>query len=271
VDWLETRGRLNDGFENEYARGLTVTSHKGLREVSHGGSTAGYQTYLARFPEARLSVAVLCNTTGTNPAAMAHQVADLFLAGRLKPEPARPTVTVADDVLQSRAGWYANPVSGALIPIVFSNGGLHVDGASGPKLNPIGPTEFALGRSIYRFESAATNGTTAGRVIETPGNTRPTTWMKVEPVTPSAQALKEYEGRFTSPELEVTYRVYEQEGKLWLRLHGEPPEELRPADRDRFESDGNVVRFTRDGAGRVDGFTVYAGRVWHLRFDRERR
>ena len=84
VDWLETRGRLNDGTENEYARGLTVTTYKGLREVSHGGSTAGYQTFLARFPDARLSVAVLCNTTGANPSALAHRVGDVFHGDRLR-------------------------------------------------------------------------------------------------------------------------------------------------------------------------------------------
>ena len=47
--------------------------------MSHGGSTAGYQTFLVRFPDVRVSVAVLCNTTGTNPGAMAHAVADAVL------------------------------------------------------------------------------------------------------------------------------------------------------------------------------------------------
>lgn len=225
MDWLETRGRLNDGFENEYARGLTVTSYKGLRQVSHGTSTAGYQTFLARFPQARLSVAVLCNTTGTNPGAMAHQVADLFLAGQLREEPARPTVSVSADVLKARACWYADPASGALIRLVLASDGLRANGTS--------------------------------------GNTHPTVWQKVEQVTPSAEALKEYEGRFMSPELEVTYRLYVDTGKLWWRLHGKSPQELKPADRDAFESDGNAVRFTRDAAGRVDGLTVYADRVWH--------
>ena len=50
VDGLQTRGRLNDGFENEYAQGLTVTSYRGTREVSHGGSTAGYQTLPCAIP-----------------------------------------------------------------------------------------------------------------------------------------------------------------------------------------------------------------------------
>jgi CubicO group peptidase (beta-lactamase class C family) len=54
VDQLQTRGRLNDGSEIEYAQGLVVTTYRGVREVSHGGSTAGYQTFLARFRRAPL-------------------------------------------------------------------------------------------------------------------------------------------------------------------------------------------------------------------------
>jgi CubicO group peptidase (beta-lactamase class C family) len=48
VEQLETRARLNDGFVIEYARGLNVTDYRGVREISHGGSTAGYQTFLAQ-------------------------------------------------------------------------------------------------------------------------------------------------------------------------------------------------------------------------------
>ena len=41
---------------------------------------------------------------------------------------------------------------------------------------------------------------------------------------------------------------------------------LTPAFPDGFDAAGDTMRFTRDGAGRIDGFRVYAGRVWHLRF-----
>jgi hypothetical protein len=43
---------------------------------------------------------------------------------------------------------------------------------------------------------------------------------------------------------------------------------MAPLDRDTFRADEYVVQFARGPEGRVDGFTVYAGRVWHLRFDR---
>src|SRR5689334_16178952 len=48
---LETRGMLNDGRKIAYALGLTVDTYKGLKDVSHGGATAGYQTFLAWYTD----------------------------------------------------------------------------------------------------------------------------------------------------------------------------------------------------------------------------
>ncbi|HEX5633136.1 MAG TPA: serine hydrolase domain-containing protein, partial [Gemmatimonadales bacterium] len=101
---LETRGKLTDGRTIDYALGLTLASHRtDVREVSHGGSTAGYRAYLARFPEQGLSVALLCNAADANPGALAHRVADLFL-------PAAPQVAGASGPGASAAG------SGAAVP-----------------------------------------------------------------------------------------------------------------------------------------------------------
>ena len=86
---------------------------------------------------------------------------------------------------------------------------------------------------------------------------------------PSVEALAEFVGRYTSAELEVSYRVFLQNGTLVMRHHGDTPRTLDPADKDAFVSTDGVVRFTRDASNRIDGFTVYLGRVWHLRFDRE--
>src|SRR4029077_19742561 len=77
-------GRFNDGRAHGYGLGLYVGTYKGLREISHSGSTAGYSAFLTRFPDQRVSVAVLCNVAGAPATQYAHAVADLYLAVRLK-------------------------------------------------------------------------------------------------------------------------------------------------------------------------------------------
>ena len=56
-------GAFNSGKPGTYALGLQIGRYKGVREVGHSGSTAGYRAHLNRFPESRTSVAVLCNSS----------------------------------------------------------------------------------------------------------------------------------------------------------------------------------------------------------------
>jgi len=79
VDLMQTRMVLRSGRRISYALGLEVGSYDGVAEVSHSGSTAGYRTFLARYPEQHVSLAVLCNLGSTNPVALGHQVADLLV------------------------------------------------------------------------------------------------------------------------------------------------------------------------------------------------
>jgi CubicO group peptidase (beta-lactamase class C family) len=85
----QTVGRFSDGQAHTYAFGLRMQPYKGLPEVSHSGSTAGYRAFLTRYPDQHLSVAVLCNVTTANPTALAHSVADLYLGDALVPDAPR--------------------------------------------------------------------------------------------------------------------------------------------------------------------------------------
>jgi len=81
----QTPGRFTDGRAHDYALGLYVRPWRGVPEVSHSGSTAGYRAFLARYPDQHLSVAVLCNAGDANATQYAHAVAEAYLGGVLKP------------------------------------------------------------------------------------------------------------------------------------------------------------------------------------------
>jgi CubicO group peptidase (beta-lactamase class C family) len=53
--------------KNNYAYGLTVTQQNNRKVVSHGGGINGFNTYLARFPDEKVTVAVLRNATFGSP------------------------------------------------------------------------------------------------------------------------------------------------------------------------------------------------------------
>jgi CubicO group peptidase (beta-lactamase class C family) len=267
VEGLQTRGTLNDGFENEYARGLTVTNYRGTREVSHGGSTAGYQTFLARFPEHGLSVAVLCNTTGTNPSRDAHAIADVMLAGKLKDLPVVRAVAVPPEVLERMAGVYRETSTDAVLRLVWDPkaGALR---AAGQFLVPTGPGEMYTQDGARRFstERGWPEHVVIGPIVETSERTKPRRWELQRPFTPDPTELRAFAGDYLSDELGVTYTFSVEDRVLTLRFRPAQRSTLEPVFRDAFEADGNTIRFTRSPDGAVDGLRIYAGRARHVRF-----
>jgi hypothetical protein len=85
VEEMHRQGILVDGRTITYASGLMILVYDSLPEVSHTGSTAGYRAFLARYPDQRLGVAVLCNIGSVNPGGVGHQVANVFLGDARRP------------------------------------------------------------------------------------------------------------------------------------------------------------------------------------------
>ena len=166
-----------------------------MREVSHGGSTAGYQTFLARWPDERLSVAVMCNTTGTNPSGYAHQVADLFLGDKLSPRPSMSVVEVSADALKKLTGVYRELKSDAIIRVTFDEKakGLRVGGTA---VVPTGPDVFVApeGGRTFTVGGGAAGG--LRRITESDGRSRPRVWDAQPPFAPAAAQLAEFAGEY---------------------------------------------------------------------------
>ena len=266
---LQTKGRLNDGFENEYTQGLIVTSYRGIREVSHGGATAGYQTFLARFPDHALSVAVLCNTSGTNPSRYAHEIADLVLAGRLKDAPVVTAVEVAPEVLERMAGVYREASTDAVLRLVWDPKARALR-AGGQALVPTGPGELHTQDGARRLSTARgwPEDVVGFPLVETSESAKPRRWELQRPFKPDAAGLLAFAGDYISEELGITYTFYVEDGALKLRFRPAQRLALEPVFKDAFEADGNTIRFTRSPDGAVDGLRIYAGRARHVRFVR---
>ncbi|MEW5984818.1 MAG: serine hydrolase [Acidobacteriota bacterium] len=269
VERLQTRGVLNDGFVNEYAQGLTVTNYRGVREISHGGSTAGYQTFLARWPDERLSVAVLCNTTGVNPGGYAHQVADLFLAGKLQEVPRVKPVDVPAESLKALAGVYREKATDAVVRVTFDEKekSLRIGGTS---VVPTAPAVLSTGNGTRTYTVDTPAGGGSSRITESDGGrTKPRIWEREPAFAPTAQQLAAYAGDYVCDELGGLVYTFSVDGEM-LKMRARPAQReiLTPVFPDGFLMDGSTVRFTRDAKGRVEGLRLYAGRVRHLRFAR---
>ena len=62
-----------------YGFGWEIASYHGREVWRHSGSTSGFRTHIARFPNERLTVIVLLNRADLDAQALALAVADRFL------------------------------------------------------------------------------------------------------------------------------------------------------------------------------------------------
>ncbi len=74
-------GRANSG---NYGFGWFIVEKHGQRVVEHEGAWQGFETYIGRYRDARLTVAVLANLADSDPQAIADHVAQLYLAGKVR-------------------------------------------------------------------------------------------------------------------------------------------------------------------------------------------
>jgi CubicO group peptidase (beta-lactamase class C family) len=255
-----TPGRFSDGQAHDYGMGVWVGEHRGLREVRHSGSTAGYRAYLTTFPEARSGVAVLCNGANANAESITYKVADQVLAGRLKPavEP-RSTHVLSDSETRALLGLYRDVATSVPTRLVKDGDRLRVER---------GAALYAESGSRLRAPSgqqwAFADG---GRVTVTDAFGRVNTLERVTPWTPTAADLAALSGEYASGEAETSFTAAVVDGKLVLRQRPDRVIALTPVYENAFSSSLGTIRFERD-AGNAPAMTVTQDRVWLLRFER---
>jgi len=279
---LETRGRLGSGRTLSYALGLRVGSYgPGVREISHGGSTAGYRTFVARYPEAKMSIAVLCNAATANPTSLAHGVMALLLpvnaaqphnttaaqhnsttATRLLPTP------IAVDQRALIIGQYRDPRTDDLLTVTAVGDFARLVGPSADSLRAEGDGKFSTSSGYHLTFTPAGQRASHLQVESADGDVREMDRMTT-PIagTPVPEDLV---GTFLSPELDSRIVVRLDKGRLMARLSPDDDATLLPLYTDGFRVSGSgaTIRFSRDAAGRVTGARIFAGRARNVRFDK---
>jgi hypothetical protein len=112
-----TPAKQNDGKPNKagYGFGWCVADVRGHRVVEHAGAWQGFTTNISRCVDDKLTVAVLTNLAGANPATITHHVAGLCDPALLPPpemsvEDREPQVAaLLGDLLQGIADGRADP------------------------------------------------------------------------------------------------------------------------------------------------------------------
>lgn len=258
---LQTPGVLNNGKPIEYALGLVISSYRGLPVVAHGGALFGYRTEIQRFPQQKFSSIILCNIGTADTTKLSNQVADVYLADKLAAEPVSSVRVDASGWV----GWYRDIHSHSVAEVTASKDGL---GLFGAQFQARDATHFvtADGRAEIAVESKAGSGK---RLSLSFRDSAPQILETYEPLKESEEKFAQYEGSYTSEELEATYRLALKDGKLTLTAGWQPAATLQPTIRDEFQGPfGTALVFRRDAQNQITGFDIFAGRVRNIFFSK---
>ncbi|HEY0142999.1 MAG TPA: serine hydrolase domain-containing protein [Thermoanaerobaculia bacterium] len=282
LDALQQRGKLNNGEQLDYAAGLSHGTHRGFRLVGHGGGWAGYRTDMIRFPEQRLTVIAISNLGSADPSSMARSVAEIYLDAPLpsnsgakseaKAEAPKPSeakaVTLSAAELEKLAGQYVDRKQGSYATVQLRDGKLYYLRGTRPyELRP-------LGNGRFEMVGPPVSMTFQGDTLEVQMRGKPFASMQRTTDAPvlSATDLAAYAGEYRSEEVPAPHRLRVHEGKLVARAGYDTKDVvLWPRERDVFEGDGLTLRFVRDDKGAIVAYSVNAGRVQNIRFERVQR
>lgn len=275
AEQMTTPGRLASGDTIDYAFGLRLHTYRGQDVVEHGGSNDGFRSHYLRFPDANRSVIVLCNLTSASPHARAQTVADIVLADQLasKETPGNgseqaPGPSLSANELEVYMGAYRSSGTG-YVRFLVDEGHLAFE-ALGERyaLRPVASDQFAMTPEI-KWTFDGTEDGHPDRAVYTRGDTDTIRFRRVDDVATYTETdLAAFEGRYHSEELGVHYRVRTTNTTPRLVQGTRAPRPLRPGIRDEFRFDGKYIRFVRDDAGNVTGFTVHSPSVTGIRFER---
>jgi hypothetical protein len=237
--------------------------------VEHGGAFIGFRAALTRFPEQRLSVAVLCNDYSVNPDGFVHAVADRYLAGQFPAPAASVAARLAPDRLARIGGRYAVMPGGVLSLEVRGDSVM----ASAPGLPP---TRLpAVSDSSVRADLLGVNlvfpATPPGlppALVMVSRNGEDRVARLGEPPVLTAPAREALVGEYWSDELEVRAHLTVSGDTLRLAVGATPAAPLEPLAPDAFTLPGMQLDVTRTRRGAITGFTLSAGRSQGVVFRR---
>ncbi len=271
IQAMQQPGKLNNGTRVDYGFGLGLGVYHRIPRITHGGSWAGYRSFMMWMPEKRFAIAILANTSDMDTYDVAMNITSLYLdipAPAKSKSDVRPSAAFKPDPSNWNAilGTY-RLAPGQLVTITREGDQLLTQATHEEKLKvtQVSETNFWV----------ETNGPALTFVRDDAGAVKKLSYhginaekLTVPELTPSQLAA--YTGDYWSEELGVVAHLEVHDGRLARRSRFGTWIILLPTGTDVFDSDAGEfsVRFTRNAASEVIESSVSGNRVRNIRYRR---
>lgn len=273
--WLEemtSKKILGDAFWNKmlnvdeetfYNNGLEFTDVEGHKKVYHGGDNEGFHTSIACLPKDRLSVIVLSNNDEVDASAINADITNLMLGLPVEaPEAIQPAVAVLSDAaLDQYSGIYKKDK--AVFLIGHTGGQVYVKQVYNEftyGLEFKADNTFNYNGLTFTFDDIS-NGKAQKLAITQDGS------LTVFPrAAVSQEELSSIAGSYYSKGLDTTYRFFVENGILKYKMDNRDASDVDYVFNDKAYADIGTLRFKRNEAGVITGFSLDHPRANNLEF-----
>jgi CubicO group peptidase (beta-lactamase class C family) len=278
IDMLTQKGKLNNGKELSYALGIVNDTRKGWRQYSHGGSDAGYRTYVAVFPALKMGFIVFSNLGEFNPGEKVYEMADFFIKDtaskkeEVKKEQRDSTAAILKDTISIKK-FTGNYIGEDGLPFSFNirDGQLHYHIYDENNFLIKGPKDtFSIPQAPEIEFIFGIKGKDTTVDLITPDQLY---HLKkyIKDTSQSDEVLKKYTGIYYCPELYCKYGIVLKDRHLFLTNSKYNDAKLTLIGKDHLVNDNwwiNHLMIRRDSKNNIIGFEVNSGRIMHLRFNK---
>jgi len=270
---MQSRGILTNGDSINYAFGLSFGKYKGLNWVGHQGATLGFTAESWRFPEQKFTIICLSNQFGFPTGTVIAKVADLYLADQFQedenksestPTPIeRKEISINPEIYNKYVGVY-ELMPGFLLTVTNENNKLMIQGTGQEKVEvfPESETEFFLKVTDAQVSFPVEEDGKVNKIILHQGGLDIVA-RNIAIKFPDTNQLSEFEGKYYSDELNVTYTIKSDKGLLFVNGPKAPDFiDLSVPLLTQIEEDAFIlyivkIEFSRDSNGKITGFALY--------------
>ncbi|HFB54694.1 MAG TPA: class A beta-lactamase-related serine hydrolase, partial [Hellea balneolensis] len=259
---MREQGVLNSGAKIIYAMGQETNPYKGFTTWSHGGSDAGYRSFLLRIPEQKFAVSIMSNTSQFDTAKTAYNIADIYLKD--KPDYTEPPVEniqyPTKEQLESYVGTY-ELFSGVILSITSDSKALYrsnLGSSDVGEIKPISPTEFMANPNIDAsliFVADEDGEVNALKYKIGMHGKLDAQRIELAPFDITSAHLDEYVGRYYSKELDTEYVFAIVDGELVAQHIRSADMPMTPYQKDTFSTFRTQLKmaFIRDEDSNIIG------------------
>lgn len=271
---------LTNGDTTNYGLGFFVEEKNGMKTIHHGGADVAHRSMLIYYPE--INAAVITQSNYSNFAGdSAEKISEAFFSQYYDDKENKEEQNLAEDEnkdfnyqvekFDAVAGRYELEEAPGFIMTFEREGDRIFAQATGQPevdLKPVSDSVFHLQGVDAKITFHLKDDGSADSMTLHQNGEHPAKRINWEPET---EMLKEFTGKFYSPEIETVYNVDLQEESLVLTTYQVADKvELSPADEDSFSGGFPVaeVSYLRDDNGKIKGFNISNGRARGIYFEK---